>query len=135
MRGEPVRVTTGLGAYSIAFSGDESRMVYVAYTVRANTRSVPIPSGPAVGLAGARSLASGSQIVEGLIVSPDGRWILYDSNLYGNAELFRIPLAVAQRSDSRTIGPTISWPTYRTMGGTSRCSRQFVVANDPRGSD
>src|SRR5262249_5543357 len=42
------RVTTGLGAQSIAFGGNGERMAYVTYTARANIWSLPLPSGAPV---------------------------------------------------------------------------------------
>ncbi|HZD04707.1 MAG TPA: hypothetical protein VE173_07310 [Longimicrobiales bacterium] len=92
-RGEPRRVTTGLDAQSIAFSGDGRRLVYVAYTARANLWSLPIPeSGPPVSASTATRLTNETQIVESMRVSLDGRWLLFDSNLHGNADVFRVPV-------------------------------------------
>ena len=86
-------MTTGLGVQSIAFSAAGQRLVYVAYAARANIWSLPIPSGGAVDHAGARPLTSGNQIVESMRVSRDGKWLLYDSTLHLNAEIFRMPVA------------------------------------------
>jgi Tol biopolymer transport system component len=93
--GDPRRVTTGLGAQAIAFSATAERLVYVAYAARANIWSLPIPSNVsgAVDTSGARALTSGNQIVEAISVSRDRQWLLYDSNLHLNADLFRLPLA------------------------------------------
>lgn len=92
-RGEPRRVTTGLGVQSMAFSATGERLTYVIYAARSNIWSLPIPTGGVVDTAGARVLTSGSQIVESTAVSTDGRWLLYDSNLHLNAEIFRMPVA------------------------------------------
>lgn len=91
-RGEPRRVTTGLNAHSIAFSGDGARMVYGTWTARANIWSLPIPSGPPVAASTAQPVTSGNQIIEAMRVSSDGRWLLYDSNLHGNADIYRVPV-------------------------------------------
>jgi Tol biopolymer transport system component len=93
VQGEPRRVSTGLGVQSIAFSATADRLVYVAYAARANIWSLPMPSSGTVDASGARALTSGNQIVESMRVSPNRRWLLYDSNLYLNAEVFRLPLA------------------------------------------
>jgi Tol biopolymer transport system component len=90
--GEPRRVTTGLGALSIAFSGAGHHLAYVTYTARANVWALPIPAGAAVDITGARQITTGNQIVEAMRVSRDDRWLLYDSTLHGNAEIFRIPV-------------------------------------------
>jgi Tol biopolymer transport system component len=93
VRGEPRRISTGLGPQSIAFSATADRLVYVASTARANIWSLPIPSSGTVDTSGARALTSGSQVIESMRVSWDGRWLLYDSNLHLNADVFRMPLA------------------------------------------
>ena len=91
VRGEAARVTTGLGAQSIAFSTDRRRLAYAAYSARANLWSLPIPSRGPVDISRATPLTSGNQIVEMMRMSPDGKWVLYDSTLHGNADIFRIP--------------------------------------------
>jgi eukaryotic-like serine/threonine-protein kinase len=91
VRGEAARVTTGLGAQSIAFSTDRRRLAYAAYSARANLWSMPIPSRGPVDISRATPLTSGNQIIEMMRMSPDGKWLLYDSTLHGNADIFRIP--------------------------------------------
>ncbi len=90
--GAPQRVTTGLGVQSIAFSAAGQRLVYVAYAARANIWSLPIP-GAVVDAGRAQAVTSGSQIVEAMRVSRDGKWLLYDTTLHLNAEIFRMPTA------------------------------------------
>ncbi len=91
VRGEPQRMSTGLGAQSIAFSAD--RLVYVSYTARANLWSLPIPNAGPVDTSNARAMTNGNQVIESIRVSRDGQWLLYDSSLHLNADVFRIPLA------------------------------------------
>ncbi len=81
-RGAPVRLTTGLGAKTISLSADAKRLSYAVYTARANIWSVPIPANPppgglAVSAANATAVTRGSQVIQGMRVSPDGRWLLY----------------------------------------------------------
>jgi Tol biopolymer transport system component len=92
-RRAPARLTTGLGALSISLSADDSRLVYAVYAARANIWSLPIPAHPPVTDALATQLTSGSQVIEAMRVSWDGRWLLYDSNLRGNSDIYRMPLA------------------------------------------
>jgi Tol biopolymer transport system component len=40
----------------------------------------------------ARPVTSGNQTVEGVRVSPDGRWLVYDSDLSGNSDVYRVPV-------------------------------------------
>ncbi|MFL5620578.1 MAG: protein kinase domain-containing protein [Gemmatimonadaceae bacterium] len=89
---EPVRVTTGIGAQSIDFSSDGARMVYAAYSSSANIWAMPIPNRPSGSASSAVQLTSGNQTVEGVRVSPDGRWVVYDSDLSGNSDVYRVPV-------------------------------------------
>ena len=93
-QGDPRRISTGLGAQSIAFSTE--RLVYVAYTARANLWSLPIPASGSIDTSSARALTSGNQVIESMHISPDGQWLLYDSSLHLNADIFRVPLAGGQ---------------------------------------
>ncbi len=93
VHGAPRRVTTGLGVQSVAFSANGERMVYVAYAARANIWSMPIPSGAAVDTSRAQAITSSSQIVESMRVSRDRQWLVYDSTLHLNAEIFRLPVS------------------------------------------
>jgi len=92
LRGELRRVTTGLGAVSIALSGDAGRLVYAVYSARSNIWSLPVPAAPPVSDAAATQVTTGSQVIESMRVSRDGRWLLYDSNLKGNSDIYRIPI-------------------------------------------
>jgi serine/threonine-protein kinase len=91
-RGQPVRLTTGLGALSIAVSADQRRLVYAVYTAKSNIWSLPLPRGAAVTTDRAVQVTRGNQVVESMRVSRDGRWLLYDSDLKGNADAWRIPI-------------------------------------------
>ena len=88
--GEPVRLTTGLNAMSIARSGDGQRLAYSVYSAKANVWSLPIPSAAPVSVAAATALTTGSQAVEGMNASRDGKWLYYDSNLHGASDLYRV---------------------------------------------
>lgn len=79
----------GLQAESISLT--RSRVAYSAYTRRANLWMMPIPKGGAVGIDAAQPVTSGDQIIEVFRGSTDGKWLVYDSNLRGNSDIYRIP--------------------------------------------
>ncbi len=91
-RGEPERLTTGLGGLSVSLSADGRRLAYAVYTARSNIWSLPIPEGAPVTTEAATPLTSGNQVIESMRVSRDGRWLLYDSDLRGNADVYRMPV-------------------------------------------
>lgn len=94
--GEPTRVTTGMGVQSIGFSADGARLAYAAYSSTANVWAIPIPAdaraASAASAASATPVTSGNQTVEGVRISFDGRWLVYDSDLSGNSDVYRVPV-------------------------------------------
>jgi Tol biopolymer transport system component len=93
LRGEPARLTTGLGAHTISLSADGTRTAYAAFSATANIWALPIPRAGAVSPYAAMQVTHGNQLAESFTVSRDGKWLLYDSDLAGNADLYRIPAA------------------------------------------
>ncbi|MDB4915478.1 MAG: protein kinase [Gemmatimonadetes bacterium] len=85
------RVTTGLNPQSISFSGDAQLLAYSLYTAKANIWEAPVASGKALTTLDAKPVTSGSQVIE--VLSSRGSWILFDSDLSGSSEIYRIPVA------------------------------------------
>jgi Tol biopolymer transport system component len=126
--GEPFRVTTGMGAQSIAFSADGRQMVYAAYTSSANVWTLPIPRHPPVSSASAVPVTSGDQTVEGVRVSADGRWVIYDSDLSGTSEIYRVPVTGGD-PERLTHGP---WDKFRgalSPGGKELAYHSFKTGS------
>jgi Tol biopolymer transport system component/DNA-binding SARP family transcriptional activator len=90
--GDPERLTNGLQVHSVSTWPGTARVAYSVLARTANIWTVPLPDdGTPASLAAARPLTTGSQIVEAMDVSPDGRWVAYDSDRNGNQDLFLIP--------------------------------------------
>jgi eukaryotic-like serine/threonine-protein kinase len=90
--GAPARITAGLGAQSISLSPDGRRLAYVAYTGTGNIWSLPRPSSGTVSVSEATPVTKGTQIIENMKPSRDGDWLIYDSNLGGNSDIYRLRL-------------------------------------------
>jgi serine/threonine protein kinase len=86
VRGEPTRLTTGLNAHTISISRDGHLLAYSVLTTTSNVWATPINQNPSA--AKMRPITSGSQTIESGVVSPDGKFLTYDSNLPGNSEIF-----------------------------------------------
>ncbi len=91
--GQPVRLSTGLGAQSISISANGGRIAYAVYSDKANIWSLPVPSHPPVSTAAATPVTTGSQVIESVSLSRDGRWLYYDSDRAGTADVYRKLLA------------------------------------------
>jgi Tol biopolymer transport system component len=103
--GPPVRLTTGLGAQSISISADGSRFAYGVYTARANIWSVPIPAAGPISATTATPVTTGSQVVENLRMSRDGKWLVYESSLAGNSDIYRIGIGGNGEPERLTTDP------------------------------
>jgi len=90
--GAPRRLTTGLGAQSIALSAEGSRLAYAPLVAASNIWSLPLPTRPPVSAAGAVQVTSGDQIIEEPCVTRDGKWLTWHSDLTGKGQAYRIAL-------------------------------------------
>jgi Tol biopolymer transport system component len=91
--GAAARLTTGLNLHGLDLSRDGRMLVYADFSDYANIWSLPIPAGAPVSSAGATPLTTGHQSIEGLALSPDGRWLAFDSDRGGHQAIYRIPLS------------------------------------------
>jgi Tol biopolymer transport system component len=87
------RITTGLNPDRIAVSADGKRLAWSVYTETSNVWSLPIPSRDSAPVSQAAQVTSGSQNIEAVAASLDGKWLYYDSDIQGNSDIWRIPLA------------------------------------------
>ena len=122
--GKPSRITAGLNAHAISLSADGTRLAYAVYTARANVWAVPIPTDGPISVARATQITTGNQTVEGFTVSPDGRWLYFDSDRSGNADLYRMPLGGGEPQQLTTdsaddfypdISPDGRWIAFHAM--------------------
>ena len=88
-RGAPVRLTTGLDVEKITISADGRRLAWSQSRETANAWSLPIPVRDSIQLSRANQVTTGTQNIEGLVVSPDGEWLYYDSDRAGNSDIYR----------------------------------------------
>jgi Tol biopolymer transport system component len=88
----PARLTTGLHPHTISLSADGHRLIYSLHTETANIKRVRLEPNGSVSLTQATPVTSGSPVIEGFTVSPDGKWVLFDSNRNGNQDIWRAPM-------------------------------------------
>jgi Tol biopolymer transport system component len=88
-RGDPARLTTGLDVEGITISSDGRRLAWSQFRETANAWSLPIPARDSIPISRATQITTGTQNIEGVVVSPDGEWLYYDSDRAGNSDIYR----------------------------------------------
>lgn len=127
--GDAQRITAGLDVHSVTASSDGTQLAYAVFRQSSNVWSLPIQSGAAQTLATATRVTHGAQVVEGLDVSLDGRWLAYDADAEGQQDIFRLALkdgAPLNRDAERIVSspqddfhpswsPDAQWIAYYTF--------------------
>jgi Tol biopolymer transport system component len=90
--GLAIRLTTGLNAHTISLARNGRRIAYSSLEIESNAWSIALPAHPPARASGETQLTFGAQLVETADISPDGRWLVYDSDLSGNGDLYRVAL-------------------------------------------
>ena len=117
------RVTTGLGAQTISLDRAGTLLVYSRLELRSNVYATPVPRTLTV-LASLAPVTTGTQVVEGFDLSPDGEWLALDSDREGNQDIYRLSLTTGElvrlTSDSRddflpTWSPDGRWLAFHSI--------------------
>ena len=92
-RGEPQKVPGPTDPHSISISADGRRLAYARFPVTGqNIWSIPIPRSGAVSIRDAAPVTTGNQTIESHSLSPDGKWIAFDSDRGGEFDLYKMQL-------------------------------------------
>ena len=116
-------VRMGLTAESIGLA--RGRIAYSVPVRRANIWSVPVPGESLLTLSAAVRVTSGTGLIEIVSASPDGRWLLYDSNVDGNANIFRIPVG-GGAAERLTDDPAPEYAAVMSPDGSEIAWQRFV---------
>jgi serine/threonine-protein kinase len=115
--GAAVRLTTGLHPHTISLSADGRRLLYSLYTETSKVWAVELQRGRSVSLKEARAITTGSQVIEGFSVSPDGKWLAFDSNRNGSQDIWRMPLDRSAPPEPLSTAPEDEFqPSYSPDG-------------------
>jgi Tol biopolymer transport system component len=91
-RGEPRAVPGVADPHSISYSPSARKLAYSRFTVHQNIRSYPLGGSTPISIRDGSPVTSGNQVIESHDVSPDGRWLAFDSDRRGNMDLYRMPV-------------------------------------------
>jgi Tol biopolymer transport system component len=111
-----VRLTTGLNVFTMSLSADATTLAYTVYRDEANIWSIPIPTEGTVSVSEALPITAGSQTIEGIDISRDGRWLLFDSNRSGNQDIYRMELPDGAPEQLTTDPADDFFPTWSPDG-------------------
>jgi Tol biopolymer transport system component/DNA-binding SARP family transcriptional activator len=114
--GEAVKVPGGTEAHSISLSADGRKLALAHYTTDQNVWSFADSATPPFSLAAGRPVTGGAQVVETHDVSPDGKWLVYDSNLFEDGDLFKMPVAGGTPVPVVTGMTAASYPRFSPDG-------------------
>jgi Tol biopolymer transport system component len=90
-RGAPRAIPGVADPHSLSYSISARKLAYARFTLRQNIWSYPLGRSAPVSIKDGRPVTSGSQVIEEHDVSPDGRWLVFDSNRRGDMDLYRMP--------------------------------------------
>jgi len=114
--GEAMRLTTGLGAHTINLSRDGTSLVYSKFTHRSNIWSIPISTGGPISISRAQPVTAGNQVIEGMRVSWDGQWLVFDSNRSGNQDVYKQRLTGGEPIQLTTHSSNDYYPAWSPDG-------------------
>jgi serine/threonine protein kinase/Tol biopolymer transport system component len=114
--GQAERLTTGLNAHAMSMDAAGRRLAYALFEERSNVWRIPVPAHPPVSMAEAVPVTSGNQIIETFDISPDGRWLAFDSDRSGVSHIYRVPLSGGDPEQLTTDSAAHFWPRYSPDG-------------------
>jgi Tol biopolymer transport system component len=95
-RGAPRAVPGILDPHSISYATGARTLAYARLALRQNVWAYPLGRRKPLSIQDGSPVTTGSQVIEEHDVSPDGKWLAYDSPFRGNMDLFKVPLGGGQ---------------------------------------
>jgi serine/threonine-protein kinase len=122
--GTPERLTVGLDVSTFSLAGDDARLAYATMTTSSNIWSEPWDDGGRRVGASPTQVTFGQQTIEQFSFSRDGQWLYYDSDLAGNADLYRMAMATGI-PERLTSDPTPEFAPAPSPGGREVAFHSF----------
>ena len=110
--GEALRLTNGLRADGISLAANGKWVAWSSLAETSNVWSLPIPREPPASMRQAEPVTSGNQVIESFDVSPDGRWVLFDTDRSGSVDIYRQPVGGGDSEQLTEDEADEFWPRY-----------------------
>jgi len=88
--GPPARLTTGLGAGGFSLSADQRRAAYSIARQRSHIWAAMIARSGTTPDSAIEQITNEAEAIEGLDISRDGKWLVYDSDRSGNQDIYKL---------------------------------------------
>ena len=105
--------------------------------MRRNVRQIAIPQTGTAAISQAAPVTVGNQLVESFVVSRDGQWLVYDSNLEGNQDLYIRSIEGGEprrltTNQADEFAPDLSWDGREVVFHSPRHGTRdvFLIAVD-----
>ncbi len=92
LEGEPHQLPGILDPHTISYSPASGRLAFTRYTAEIGIYSYPLDPPEPLSVRDGVPVVVSSQWVFSSDVSQDGKWIVYESNVQGNSDLYKMPL-------------------------------------------
>jgi len=92
-RGEPRLVPGIADPHSITYSIGSRTIAFSKFTLQQNIWSYPLGLSRPVSVRDGQHVTSGNLVIEEHDLSPDGRWLVFDSKRRGNMDIYKMPVA------------------------------------------
>jgi serine/threonine protein kinase/WD40 repeat protein len=89
----PVPLSAGHDMHTVSAAADGRTLAYSVFRQSSNIWSIDVSTGGHRRVSDATRVTSGQQTVEGLDLSPDGQWLVFDANRTGQQDIFIVPAA------------------------------------------
>ncbi|HMA23616.1 MAG TPA: BTAD domain-containing putative transcriptional regulator, partial [Gemmatimonadaceae bacterium] len=88
--GRATRLTTGLEAAGFSLSADQRRAAYSVARQRSHIWAATIPRSGTTPDSAIEQITNEAEAIEGLDISRDGKWLVYDSDRGGNQDIYKL---------------------------------------------
>ena len=119
-RGDPRAVPGVADPHSVSYAIGTRTLAFAKLTLHQNIWSYPLGRSAPMSIRDGHPVTTGNQVIECHDVSPDGKWIVYDDNLRGNQDLYKM------RVDGGQAVPVTNYPGDEAAPRWSPDGREIV---------